>query len=100
MSHGGDDAALHIANVENQYQDAVLVNLEDPLENIYIALRADFPVAAVVPSALLVLPTLQPSRLQQQPRPAPVFTVAAEHPPQADFSQEKSKLSHTSAFDR
>ena len=92
MSPGGDHAASHIANVDDQYQDAVLVNFKDPLENIYIALRADFSVAAVVPSTLRALPTLQP-------RPAPVFSVAAEHPPREDFSQQKSKLSHTFAFD-
>jgi len=91
MRQGGDDSALHIANVDIQYQDAVLVNFEDPLEDIYIELRADFPVAAVVPPAHLALPTLHPSRPQQHLRPAsvlpaPVFTVAAE-----DFYQEEIK---------
>jgi len=84
MSQGGDDAALLIANVHDQYQDALLVDFNDPLDTIYTALRVDFPVAAVVPSALLALPTLQL-------RPAPVFTVVAEDIPQEDFSQEGIK---------
>ena len=41
MSQGGDDAALLIANADDQYQDALLADFNDPLDTIYTALLVD-----------------------------------------------------------
>ena len=71
MSQGGDDAALIIADVNNQYDTALLAFQQFARRDVHGIARGN--VAAVAPPALIALPQ----------QPAPVLAVVAK-----DFYQE------------